>query len=296
MSGGRAAPAPSGGPRKNGGVDRSQLADFLRRRREALQPEDVGLVAGPRRRTPGLRREDVAALSGMSVDYYVRLEQERGPQPSEQMTAALARGLRLSLDERDHLYRLAGHPAPGGASWADHVSPAMMRILDRLEDTPAQVVNDLGETLAQTRPAVALLGDQTHFTGPDRSVIHRWFTDPASRSVYPEEDHALHGRIFVSELRTAHVRSGQSARTTALVRRLLAASPEFTRLWEQHEVGFHYDDNKAVVHPELGLLRLHCQILLAVDQAQALLVFTATPGSESYEKLRLLSVLGPRVD
>ena len=275
-------------------MDRSQLADFLRRRREALQPEDVGLVAGPRRRTPGLRREDVAALTGMSVDYYVRLEQERGPQPSQQMTAALARGLRLSLEERDHLFRLAGHPAPGGVSRSDHVSPAMMRVLDRLEDTPAQVVNDLGMTLAQTRPAVALLGDQTHFTGPDRSIVHRWFTDPRSRSLYPEADHALHGRIFVSELRTAHVRSSESPGSTALIEGLLAASQEFAVLWEQHEVGLHYDDRKRVVHPELGLLQLHCQVLLATDQAQALLIFTATPGTDSYERLRLLPVLGAR--
>lgn len=273
-------------------MDRSQLADFLRRRREALQPEDVGLVKGPRRRTPGLRREDVAALTGMSVDYYVRLEQKRGPQPSEQMTAALARGLRLSLDERDHLFRLAGHAVPGRVSRADHVSPALMRVLDRLHDTPAMVVTDLAETLAQTPPATALFGDQTRFTGPDRSLIHRWFTDPASRSVYPEADHPMHSRIMTSSLRTAHAHSGQSPRSTALVRRLLADSPEFTALWEQHEVGLRYDETKTVVHPGLGPMELHCQTLVAPDRAQALLIFTATPGTESHERLRLLTVLG----
>ena len=277
--------------RNNGGVDRSQLADFLRRRREALQPEDVGLSAGPRRRTPGLRREDVAALTGMSVDYYVRLEQERGPQPSEQMTAALARGLRLSLDERDHLFRLAGHPVPDRLARTDHVSPALMRVLDRLDDTPALVVTDLAETLAQTRVAAALLGDQTRFTGPDRSMIHRWFTDPGARSIYPPDTHDLHSRIFVSQLRGAHVRSDQSPRTTALVRRLLEAAPEFARLWEQHQVGFHYPDDKTLVHPELGLIQVDCQVLQAPDQGQALLIYTATPGTDSYDKLRLLSVL-----
>ncbi|WP_405885303.1 helix-turn-helix transcriptional regulator [Streptomyces sp. NBC_01136] len=273
-------------------MDRSQLADFLRRRREALQPEDVGLVKRPRRRTPGLRREDVAALTGMSVDYYVRLEQERGPQPSEQMTAALARGLRLSLDERDHLFRLAGHPTPGRVSRTDHVSPAMMRILDRLEDTPAQVVTDLAETLAQTRLATALLGDQTHFTGPARSMIYRWFTDTRSRSLYPEADHDLHSRILVSQLRTAHVDSDQSRRTTALIQQLQALSTEFTHLWNQHEIGFRHDERKTIVHPELGHLQLHCQALFATDPAQAMLIFTATPGSDSYEKLRLLSAMG----
>src|SRR6185436_16037869 len=113
-------------------MDRAQLADFLRRRREALQPEDVGLSRGPRRRTAGLRREEVAALCDMSVDYYSRLEQQRGPQPSEQMIAAIARGLRLTLDERDYLFRLAGHTAPARAQRTDHVSPGMLRILDRL--------------------------------------------------------------------------------------------------------------------------------------------------------------------
>ncbi|GAA1912819.1 helix-turn-helix transcriptional regulator [Streptantibioticus ferralitis] len=269
-------------------MDRAQLADFLRRRREALQPEDVGLRKGPRSRTPGLRREDVATLAGMSVDYYIRLEQERGPQPSQQMAAALARGLRLTLDERDHLFQLAGHPTPGRGASAEHVSPAVLRVLDRLADTPAQVVTDLSETLAQTRPAVALLGDQTCFTGPERSAIYRWFTDPASRAIYPEGDHELHSRIFVSQLRTAHVRGSQGPRSTALIRRLLPVSAEFAELWSRHEIGYRHGDSKRILHPRVGLLDLQCQALLAEDHTQALLVFTATPGTDSYEKLALL--------
>ena len=291
---GHVAPGPDHPRRNNGTVDRSQLADFLRRRREALQPEDVGLQAGPRRRTPGLRREDVAALTGMSVDYYVRLEQERGPQPSEQMTTALARGLRLTLDERDHLFRLAGHPIPDRIARTDHVSPALMRVLDRLQDTPAMVVTDLAETLAQTHAATALLGDQTRFTGPNRSMIYRWFSDPATRAIYPQESHDLHSRIFVSQLRSAHVRSEQSPRTTELVRQLLAAGSEFTRPWERHEVGFRYPDDKTLVHPALGRLTVDCQVLQAPEQGQALLIYTATPGTDSYDKLKLLSTLDAR--
>src|SRR5580692_8871838 len=121
-------------------MERVQLAEFLRTRREALQPEDVGLPRGPRRRTGGLRREEVAALSGMSVDYYSRIEQQRGPRPSGQILAAVARGLHLSLAERDHLFRLAGHAVPQRVLRADHINPGMMRILDRLEHTPARVV------------------------------------------------------------------------------------------------------------------------------------------------------------
>src|ERR1700679_2834715 len=131
-------------------MDRAQFADFLRRRREALQPEDVGLSRGSRRRAEGLRREEVAALCDMSVDYYSRLEQNRGPQPSEQMLASIARGLRLNLDERDHLFRLGGHNAPVRALRSEHISPVLMRVLDRLQDTPAQVMSELSETLLQT--------------------------------------------------------------------------------------------------------------------------------------------------
>src|SRR5689334_7123903 len=122
-------------------MDRAQLADFLRARREALQPEDVGLPRGQRRRTGGLRREEVASLAGMSSDYYGRIEQQRGPLPSEQMLAALARALHLNLEERDHLFRLGGHPAPQRVLREDHISPTMMRIVDRLADTPALVMS-----------------------------------------------------------------------------------------------------------------------------------------------------------
>lgn len=270
-------------------MDREQLADFLRRRRAALQPGDVGLPRGARRRTAGLRREEVAALCGMSVDYYNRLEQRRGPQPSEAMAAALARGLRLSLDERDHLFRLCGQATPRRAQLVDHVSPGMMRILDRLADTPAQVMNRLGETLVQTRLAVALLGDETRHTGLARSTIYRWFTDPASRQVYPRDDHAFQGRVFASNLREAVARDGARSRAGEIAERLLAHSPEFARLWGAHEVGLRHAERKRIAHPELGVLELHCQLLVDLEQELALLIFTATPGTESHEKLQLLA-------
>ncbi|MFC4032271.1 helix-turn-helix transcriptional regulator [Streptomyces polygonati] len=276
-------------------MDRSQLADFLRTRREALQPEDVGLPRGPRRRTRGLRREEVAALSGMSTDYYSRLEQGRGPQPSEPMLAAIARGMRLSLDERDHLFRTAGHNTPGRAQRADHIAPGMMRILDRLQDTPAQVINLLGETLTQTRLAVALLGDETGFTGLDRSMVHRWFTDPRARRIYPEEDHAMHGRFLASDLRAAYSRRGADSRAGEIVDALLARGGEFAALWKAHEISVRpRNDSKRIAHPDLGLLELHCQVLYDRDQDQALLVYTATPGTDSHDKLQLLSVVGDR--
>ncbi|MFG3104010.1 helix-turn-helix transcriptional regulator [Streptomyces sp. NPDC048182] len=276
-------------------MDRAQLADFLRTRREATQPEDVGLPRGPRRRTRGLRREEVAALCGMSTDYYARIEQRRGPVPSEAMLAALARGLHLSLDERDHLFRTAGHNTPSRTLPTEHISPGMLRILDRLDDTPAQVLNALGETLVQTRPAVALVGDETRFTGLARSVAYRWFTDPHARRIYPEADHPAHGRIFSSELRAVYSRQGARSRAGEIVDALLERSEEFAALWSAHEIGLRHEaDAKRIQHPDLGLLELHCQVLYDADQAQVLLVYTATPGTESHERLRLLSVLGDR--
>lgn len=273
-------------------MDRAQLADFLRRRRQALQPEDVGLRRGARRRTAGLRREEVAALCDMSADYYSRLEQARGPQPSEQMLAAIARGLRLTLDERDHLFRLAGHTAPTRALRSEHVSPGLMRVLDRLADTPAQVMTEFGETLAQTPAARALFGDETRFEGHLRSVGYRWFRDRSAREVYPVEDHPMHSRAFTAEIRTAYAKWGPGSRAGAMVDALLAESPEFAELWEAHEVRSTHPREKRLQHPEVGVMDMQCQFLIDPEQGQTLLVLTATPGTESYERLQLLSVIG----
>lgn len=271
-------------------MDRAQLADFLRTRREALQPEDVGLPRGPRRRTGGLRREEVSALAGMSADYYGRIEQQRGPAPSEQMLAALARALHLSLDERDHLFRLGGHPAPQRTFRDDHISPGMMRILDRLGDTPALVLSRLGETLFQTRPAVALFGDETRFTGLARAAVYRWFTDPASRLIYPAEDHPKHARIITARLRNVYA-AAPDGPAGEIVDVLLAASPDFAGIWAAHEISGAYLDRKRLVHSQLGELEVYCQTLHDPDQDQTLLVFTAAPGSTSYEKLQLLAAV-----
>jgi transcriptional regulator with XRE-family HTH domain len=273
-------------------VDREQLADFLKTRRAHLKPEDVGLPRGARRRTVGLRREEVAALCGMSVDYYSRLEQRRGTRPSEQMLAAIARGLHLSLAERDHLFQLAGHTAPQRALRTDHVDAGLMRVLDRLDDTPAQVVTGIMETLVQTRLARAVFGDESGYSGLDRSIIHRWFTREDARRGYPESEHAMLGRVFTALVREASAGNDPGSRATRIVDALLAASSEFRELWGLHEVGLRPTGVKRVLHPEVGLLELHCQLLHDLEQSQILLVYTASPGSESYEKLRLLSVIG----
>jgi transcriptional regulator with XRE-family HTH domain len=273
-------------------LDRAALADYLRVRRESLQPEDVGLPRGSRRRTSGLRREEVAALSHMSADYYARIEQERGPQPSEQMVASIAQGLHLSLDERDHLFRLAGHAAPARGEASEHVSPGLLRIFDRLADTPAEIVTELGETLRQTPLAIALTGDSLSLRGPARSVGYRWFTDPEARTRYAPEDHAFMSRLFASGLHEIAGLRGQGSRAARFVDLLLAESEEFGALWAEHEVGVRPTEVKRFVHPQVGLLELHCQSLIDPDQSHRLLVYTAVPGSVSYERLQLLSVIG----
>lgn len=273
-------------------IDREALAEFLRRRREALLPEDVGLPRGPRRRTAGLRREEVAALCHMSTDYVVRLEQKRGPHPSEQMIAAIAQGLRLSSEERDHLFRLAGHRPPERGDTVEHIGPGLMRILDRLQDTPAEIVTELGETLRQTPAGVALTGDLAALTGPERSIGYRWFTDPGARRLYAPIDHEFLSRLWVSGLREVASRRGPRSRAAGLVDLLLPRSEEFAQLWEQHEVGLRPRERKHFVHPEVGELELSCQTLLDPATAQSLLVYTADPNTESHSRLHLLSVLG----
>jgi transcriptional regulator with XRE-family HTH domain len=274
-------------------MDRSALAGFLRHRREELRPEDVGLPAGARRRTQGLRREEVAALASMSTDYYTRLEQQRGPQPSEQMLTALARALRLTGDQRDYLFRVAGRGAPARVPAAAHVAPALLRVLDRLDDTPALILSNLGETLVQNRMAEALFGDKSQYQGLARSEIYRWFTVPAERLRYPEDDRDRQSRAQVANLRAAYGSMGPKSRAGELVRALRKASPEFAGLWERHEVAKRFEDHKILLHPELGPIEVDCQVLFTEDQSQALLVLTAPPRSEGYEKLQLLAVLGP---
>ncbi|MEV5098762.1 helix-turn-helix transcriptional regulator [Streptomyces rochei] len=274
-------------------VKYAELGAFLRSRRERIRPADVGLPVGPRRRVPGLRREEVAQLAGASVDYYNELERGAGSQPSEQMIAALARALRLSADERDYLYRLADRPVPVQGGAASHVHPGMLDLLGRMPSTPAQVITDLHVTLVQNPLAVALVGDQTGFRGPRASFVHRWFTEPDTRLLYPEADHEGQSRAFVADLRAAAARrDAKDPEAGSMIRTLLAVSPEFAALWADHDVAFRRDDRKRIVHPTIGLIEVNCLNLFSEDGRQRLLWFTPAVGTESAGLLELLGVVG----
>ena len=272
-------------------MDRDALADFLRGRREALSPADIGLTVGPRRRAPGLRREEVAQLTGMSVDYYSRLEQRRGPQPSTQMLAALARTLRLGLDERDHLFRLAGHPAPERTASSTFVRPALIHVLDQLDDCAAFVCSDLEVLLAQNRLSVLLTGDLVG-SGVQDAMAWKWFLGGGYLELVPPEDRDHQARVRVAALRAAWSRRRGDADVDTLVNELLTRSDEFRQLWDRHEVGIPPDDHKTFIHPRVGPITVDCEILATADGNQRLIILSAPPSSESYGKLKLLGVLG----
>jgi transcriptional regulator with XRE-family HTH domain len=256
-----------------------------------MQPDDVGLRRGAHRRARGLRREEVAELCGLSVDYVGRLERGTGPWPSTDVLAALARGLRMTRAERDHLFLLCGRVV-SSQPVAEHLDAGMQRILDRLQDTPVQVLGQAGVTIKQTPLDVALVGDETAYDGLARSSAYRWFTRPDGRLLYVREDHDYLGRAAVSFLRDDVARYGPASFAGEVLTALSRESREFLEIWERGEVGLRFANEKRLVHPVVGRLDLHCQTLIETESRQILLVYTATPGTGSYERLSALKVMG----
>ena len=254
-------------------VDLGELGSFLRSRRDRLRPEAVGLPGGSRRRVPGLRRDEVAELASLSADYYTELEQGRGQTPSEPVLCALARALRLGPDETAHLFHLTGHPAPFGAEPVQ-MQAALQQLMMRLDDTPAMVITDIHEVVVQNHAAQVLVGPQAGPTGIRASFLYHWFTDPATRDLYPADDHDYHSRLLVSDLRAAVARRGPAdAVSRALVGHLLDVSEEFAGLWRAHEVKVRHEEYKRVVNPVLGTLKVTCNSIVTADAAQRLLWF-----------------------
>ena len=272
-------------------MDRDEFGAALRGWRGRLNPPDVGLPAGSRRRTPGLRREEVGQLAGISVDYLTRLEQGRGAHPSDSVVTALARALRLSTAERDHLFHLAGvsPPTPGRV----HTVPrqSVLRLMDRVSDLPAVLLSARLDVLAWNPMAAALLGDFSAVPPAERNVLWLRFVVGTARPA-TDQGEREHDLALVAQLREAAARYPDDPGMHRLVARLRSRSDEFARLWDRRPVGTRREDRKRVAHPELGVLELDCDALHVPDEDQTLIVYSADEGSREAEALALLRVLG----
>jgi transcriptional regulator with XRE-family HTH domain len=276
-------------------MDKQELGAFLRSRRERLRPEDVGLIAGPRRRTPGLRREEVAVLAHISTEYYVRLEQGRAPRPSGEVLAGIAAALRLTGAESDHLHVLAGTaPARTGLHLRE-VRPSIIALLDRLPQTAGFVTSATFEVLAWNDLAAALMEDFGQLAPADRNLARKSFLGP------PRPDAPLYGisdatefrQHVVMELRATLARYPSDPAVTGLIAELRDGSPGFARLWERHDVQAAPMLTKTFRHPAVGEITVDCDSLTLSDRDQHLVLYSAPRGSRDAEALALLQVLGP---
>ena len=269
--------------------NRADLAAFLRTRRHRLQPHDVGLPGAGRRRTPGLRRQEVAQLAGMSVDYYIRLEQARGPHPSRQVLAALARALMLTSDEREYLYRVAGQSPPPAASPSREVTPGLRNLIDSLTETPAYVVDAKYDVLAWNTLATHFIGDMSGVAESDRNMIRWIFRQPRAAGPWADADAVRFTRSTVADLRASYARYPADPGIQALVTELLGTSPQFAEMWAAHEVEARRPLIKRVDHPLTGPIEFECQVLYVREGGQRLITYCAAPGSPTQAAFRRLA-------
>jgi transcriptional regulator with XRE-family HTH domain len=256
---------------------RQELAAFVRNRRERLSPEQVGLPRSRRRRTPGLRREEVAQLAGVGVTWYTWLEQAREINPSHQVLEAIARTLRFDAHERTHLFTLAGVPVTPPADECETLFPTARAILDSLEPHPAVLLNARWDVLAYNRVYLSFFGDFERIPSQDRNCIWLAFTDPEFRRVIVDWDEAA--ARMVGEYRAAMAEHLDDPSWHTLVERLREASPEFADRWNRHDVRQMEGSRKRVRHPELGVLTLDYTNLW-LDPSLGARVLTFTPADE----------------
>jgi transcriptional regulator with XRE-family HTH domain len=255
------------------------------------------MPAGSRRRVAGLRREELAMLAGISVDYVVRLEQGRGPQPSEQVLGSLCRALRLETDERDHVFHLAGVAPPHSGLIDLHVRPSMLRLIDRFADLPALVMSAKGDVLAWNAMSSALHGDWSALRPERRNQPRLRFlpdpTDPPRSTVggTPDERAATAAQT-VANLRSVAGRYPDDPGLARLLQDLHAGSAEFRGLWADSDASAWRSHTKTVTHPALGELTLECDTLHVPDADQVLIVYSAAPGTPESDALALLRVVG----
>jgi len=265
----------------------SDLAGLLRAWRDRLQPAAVGFPAG-RRRTRGLRREEVALLAGLSVDYLVRLEQGRAERPSAQVVASLARVLQLSDPERDQLYAAAGLAAPSSGLVPNHIPGSVQRLLARLPDVAIGVYTATWTLLTANDAWSALLGPAV----PGRNLVAQAFTDTGVRVLREPEDELRFQRALVSDVRRASIRYPDDRGVDELVAHLTRASETFAELWAEATIVEHRSEPKTFDHPVVGPLTLDCDVFTAAGTDLRLVAYTAVPGSEDASRFDLLRTLG----
>lgn len=254
---------------------RAGLAELLRTRRDRLTPADVGLPAGSRRRTAGLRREEVAQLAGVSATYYTFLEQGRDVRPSRQVVAALAGALRLSPAERAHLFQLAGIPlAADDQDLVETVDPVVGTLVSRLDPFPAYVKGGRWDVLAANRAARALFTDWAALAPGDRNKVWWMFTDPAARKVYVEWEQEASD--LLGRFRAAAARRPDDPAFTTLIERLHQASPEVRDWWPRYEVRPVGSGTKRLHHPALGDVAFQHTVLQVADHPEQMLVYFTT--------------------
>lgn len=263
------------------------LGTALRGWRDRLDPADVGLPPG-RRRARGLRREELAQLAGLSVDYVVRLEQGRATHPSPQVVQALARALQLDDDERDHLHLLAGLLAPRRSTIDTHVPPGVQRLLGRLTELPLAVFSASWDLISWTPSFAALLGTPS----AGLNVVRAKFVGGDGYGPEVVEDVEELQAALVADLRVAAARYPHDRSLHDLITQVHAASPRFAELWESGAVGEHRSTQKTVVHPSVGRITLDCDVLTVAGGDIRVVVYSAAAGTSAAQALELLRVTG----
>jgi transcriptional regulator with XRE-family HTH domain len=271
-----------------------EFGQAVRRWRDRAAPQTAGVPVGSRRRAAGLRREELAGLASISVDYLTRLEQGRATSPSPQVVEALARALRLSDAERELLFRLAGQAVPGRDVVPTRITPSVQRLLDRLSHTSVAVHDAAHNLIVANQPYDALMGETASWRGIERNGVWRNLVGPGSRTVHTPEEQARFESLLVADLRMTAARYPADRELKRLIAELASHSPRFVELWESGEVGLPQDQSrhKIIDHPEVGLITLDCDALIVAGDDLRITVYTAEPGTQDADRLALAIVLG----
>lgn len=269
-----------------------ELGEVLRAWRDRVTPAEVGLAPGLKRRAPGLRREELAGLAGVSVEYLVRLEQGRARNPSPSLLGALARALRLTDGERDHLYQVAGVATPSPHVVSQHINPGVQRMLDRLSDVPIAVFSAAWDLVWWNPMWAVLTGDPSEQCGVERNVVWRHFTNASSVIGFDRAHAEEFSDDLAADLREAAGRYPDDPTLSDLIHRLQTESPDFARRWRKAHVARHRTSRKTATSTPVGPIAIDCDVLTAPGTDLRIVMYTVAPDSEDASKLDLLRVHG----